>query len=254
MSRLELCRLRRASGASVSNKIDQIPQKRARDVSLVNLSEVPWWVQRWVRYLHVFVGWAGLPGGRSCLTLVAMRSTKLITARVPPETKAKFQTLAETYGLNESRFMRGLIDRAVDVVREPAGESVRMVQEENRAERLYVRLYPDDRLLLAERATARGMPAATYLAVLARAHLRNLAPLPETERKAFERGVAELSAIGRNLNQIARHLNQGGALASPRREDLALFIKICTTALGHLKATLKANKTSWEVGYESMDR
>ena len=70
------------------------------------------------------------------------------------------------------------------------------------------------------------MPAGTYLAVLARSHLRNLAPLPEAERKAFERGVADLSAIGRNLNQIARHLNRGGVLAGPRREDLVLFIKV----------------------------
>jgi antitoxin component of RelBE/YafQ-DinJ toxin-antitoxin module len=45
-----------------------------------------------------------------------MRSTKLITARVPPDTKAKFQALAATYGLNESRFLRSLIDRAVEVV------------------------------------------------------------------------------------------------------------------------------------------
>jgi hypothetical protein len=169
-------------------------------------------------------------------------------------TKAKFQALADSYGLNESRFMRSLIDRAVDVVREPAAESVRMIQEESRAARLYVRLYPDDRLLLAERAAARGIPAATYLAVLARSHLRHLAPLPETERKSFERGVAELSAIGRNLNQIARQLNQGGVLVGLRREDIALFIKICTAASGHFKAALKANKMSWEVGYESTDR
>ena len=189
-----------------------------------------------------------------CLTLVAMRSTKLITARVPPETKAKFQVLAVTYGLNESRFMRSLIDRAVELVGEPGRVVVQRIQEESRAERLYVRLYADDRQLLAERAVARGMPSATYLAVLARSHLRQLAPLPETERKVFERGVAELSAIGRNLNQIARHMNQGGALAGPRREDLALFIKVCTALLGHLKATLKANKISWEAGYESTDR
>ena len=195
-----------------------------------------------------------MPTGRLCLTIADMRSTKLITARVPPDTKARFQALAESYGLNESRFMRSLIDRAVEVVRESGAAAIQKTQEESRAERLYVRLYPDDRLLLAERAAARGMPAATYLAVLARSHLRNLAPLPETERKAFERGVAEISAIGRNLNQIARHLNQGGALAGPRREDLALFIKVCTAALGHLKATLKANKMSWEVGYESTDR
>lgn len=183
-----------------------------------------------------------------------MRSTKLITARVPPETKAKFQALAAIYGLNESRFMRSLVDRAVHVVGEPGRVVGQRKQEESRVERLYVRLYPDDRQLLAERAAARGTPSATYLAVLARSHLRSLSPLPEAERKAFERGVAELSALGRNINQIARRLNQGGAPASPRREDLAQVIKVCTALLGHFKATLKANKTSWESGYESTHR
>jgi len=183
-----------------------------------------------------------------------MRSTKLITARVSPETKAKFQVLAKSYGLNESRFMRSLIDRAVDVVHEPDAQAARKTQEETRAERLYVRLYPDDRQLLGERAAARSMPSATYLAVLARSHLRNLSPLPEAERRAFERGVAELSVIGRNVNQIARRVNQGDVPAGPRREDLAQFLKVSTALLGHLKATLKANKISWEVGYESADR
>jgi uncharacterized protein (DUF1778 family) len=117
--------------------------------------------------------------------MVAMRTTKLITARVPPETKVKFQDLAAMYGLNESRFMRSLIDRAVEVVREPEPESSRKIHEETRAERLYVRLYSDDRQLLAERAATRGVPSATYLAVLTRSHLRNLSPLPEAERKAF---------------------------------------------------------------------
>jgi predicted DNA-binding protein len=183
-----------------------------------------------------------------------MRSTKLITARVPPEIKERFQALGESYGLNESRFMRSLIDRAVEVAHESGAAAIQRTQEESRAARLYVRLYPDDRLVLAERATARGMPAATYLAVLARSHLRNLPPLPEAERRAFERGVAELSAIGRNVNQIARRLNQGGVPAGPRREDLAQFIKVCTALLGHFKATLRANKISWEVGYETTDR
>jgi uncharacterized protein (DUF1778 family) len=147
-----------------------------------------------------------------------MRSTKLITARVPPETKAKFQVLAAMYGLNESRFMRSLIDRAVEVVGDSGRVVVQRIQDESRAERLYVRLYADDRQLLAERAATRGVPSATYLAVLARSHLRNLSPLPEAERKTFERGVAELSAIGRNINQIARRLNEGGAPASPGRK------------------------------------
>jgi hypothetical protein len=70
------------------------------------------------------------------------------------------------------------------------------------------------------------MPAATYLAVLARSHLRHLCPLPEPERKAFERGVAELAAIGRNINQIARWLNQDGVVSGLTRSDVAHLIKV----------------------------
>ena len=50
--------------------------------------------------------------------------------------------------------------------------------------------------------------------MLARAHLRKIPPLPEAERQAFERCVAELSAIGRNLNQVARRANQDGVVSS----------------------------------------
>lgn len=178
----------------------------------------------------------------------------MITARVSSETKAKFQALAAQYGLTESGFLKTLINRTIETVPTQAAKSAHPVRDGARAERLYVRLYPDDRQLLAERAAARAMPSATYLAVLARSHLRHLSPLPEPERKAFERGVAELAAIGRNINQIARRLNQEGVVSGLTRSDVAHLIKVCTGLLGHFKETIKANKASWAVGYETSDR
>ncbi|MBK6598384.1 MAG: plasmid mobilization relaxosome protein MobC [Proteobacteria bacterium] len=77
-----------------------------------------------------------------------------------------------------------------------------------RGERLYVRLRHGDRLILRERASARGMAPATYVSVLVRAHLRQLAPLPKAELMALKRLTAELGAIGRNLNQIAHAMNR----------------------------------------------
>jgi phosphate uptake regulator len=119
---------------------------------------------------------------------------------------------------------------------------------------LYVRLYPDDRQLLAERAAARGMASATYLAALARAHLRQLAPLPEAELQAFNRCVAHLGAINRHLHHIARYVERGGDASARIREDLAVFLKTGKAAFEHLKDTLKANKKSWEAGYETRER
>lgn len=191
------------------------------------------------------------------MTLPSMppeRSDHLIAARVRADTKARFRALAAGYGLTESALLKTLIDRAIEVTPPPVGEEPLALRQAARAERLYVRLYRDDRRLLAERAAARGMPSATYLAVLARAHLRHLNPLPEADRRLFAQGVATLSAIGRNLNQIARRVNQGEAPNGPRREDLAIFLKTCTALIGYLKSTLKTNQASWQAGYDTNDR
>ena len=57
--------------------------------------------------------------------------------------------------------------------------SSRLLEKVSRDARLSVRLAPEDRILLSGRATARGMPSATYVSVLVRSHLRNLAPAPQ---------------------------------------------------------------------------
>lgn len=179
---------------------------------------------------------------------------KFVGAWVSASAKEKFHALAVEHGLTQSALLQRLIDRATEPFQTPTDNAAAASGSRARSDRLYVRLYPDDRQLLAERAAARGMPSATYLAVLARAHLRKIPPLPEAERQAFERCVAELSAIGRNLNQVARRATQEGVVSSISRADLALFLKICTSTVAHFKDTLKTNKLSWEAGYETTDR
>jgi hypothetical protein len=97
------------------------------------------------------------------------------------------------------------------------------------------------------------MPAATYVSVLVRAHLRSLAPLPMNELLALRRTVSELSSIGRNLNQIARVANQGVRIAAPHQEDLRTILRLCVGLRDHVKGLLKANLRSWEVGYAEKD-
>jgi hypothetical protein len=120
--------------------------------------------------------------------------------------------------------------------------------------RVCIRLRPDDRLLLRERALARGMPSATYVSVLLRAHLRNLAPLPKEELVALKRGVAELGAIGRNLNQIVRAANSGGRVVGPTREDLRAILKACEAMRDNVKGLIRANVKAWDVGYAEPER
>jgi hypothetical protein len=123
------------------------------------------------------------------------------------------------------------------------------VQQGIRGARLYIRLRPEDRLLLRERAAARGMAGATYTSVLVRAHLRSLPPLPKDELMALKRSVAELGLVGRNLNQIARVANQSGRVTGPGPDDLRAILKVCGSLRDHVKKLIKANVNSWEVGH-----
>jgi hypothetical protein len=187
-----------------------------------------------------------------------MDSTQFLKTRVPAQTKLLVRAAAEREFLTEAIWFRRAIERALvagasaapAAPAEPFQDGRRSGRDGwGRGARLYVRLRPDDRLLLRERAAARGMPAATYVSVLTRSHLHSLPPLPKDELLALKRAVAELGAIGRNLNQIARAANQGARSAAPSREDIHAILKVCEGLRDHTKALIKANTDSWEIGH-----
>ncbi|PWT83210.1 MAG: hypothetical protein C5B58_06875 [Acidobacteria bacterium] len=94
---------------------------------------------------------------------------------------------------------------------------------QNRDASLYVRLDPEDRQLLARKALQRGMPSATYLSLLVRAHVRGVTPLPKEELLALGCSVTELKAVGRNLDQMAKALNQDVRATVPGRQEVTLL-------------------------------
>ncbi|MBM0105779.1 plasmid mobilization relaxosome protein MobC [Steroidobacter sp. S1-65] len=161
---------------------------------------------------------------------------------------------AEAY-LTEAAWLRRAIEQALEASGAGRGRQAtfrdgRSCREPHRKNtRVFVRLKPDDRLILRERAAARGLPAATYVSVLLRAHLRHLAPLPAAELTALKDSVAELGAIGRNLNQIARAVNGGARPAGLSRGDLHALLRVCDSLRAHVKGLLNANLRSWVIGY-----
>jgi predicted DNA binding CopG/RHH family protein len=135
------------------------------------------------------------------------RNTHLQTW-VSQEFKERFAQLAKAQGLAESALLRRLLEKVVLADRSPDEELITPVQELPATRRVSVRLRADDLLFLRERARARGLPTSTYISYLIRSHLRAPLPLPHLELAVLKRSVAEIGAIGRNLNQIARAVNQ----------------------------------------------
>lgn len=178
-----------------------------------------------------------------------MSADAFIQCRVTSATKALIQAVADRERITESALVRQLLETVLRAAPVGADPHLDPPAKVSREARLSVRLAPDDRVLLGERAAARDMAAAPYVSVLVRAHLRALAPLPQAELMALKRAIAELSAIGRNLNQIARVANQGGRTAAIGRNEVMAMLKVAEALRDHVKALLKANERTWRVGH-----
>jgi hypothetical protein len=179
-----------------------------------------------------------------------MPADSYVQCRVIPEMKARVRALAEHQQLSESALLKRLLYMALQSGGALKPVEIGKPEKASRNARLYVRLRPEDQLLLAERAAARGMAGATYVSVLVRSHLRNLPPLPKAELVALKRSVAELGAIGRNLNQVAHVARDSGRITGPGRDDLRAMLKVSEGLRDHIKALIKTNVDSWELGHD----
>jgi hypothetical protein len=176
-----------------------------------------------------------------------MTGSTHLSTWVNAETKQRFSSAAARQGLSESAVLKRLIDQMLAVGPEEA--IAPLVPVDLRDARVTVRLVPEDRALLRERAAARTMPAATYVSMLVRAHLRQLAPLPDRELSALQSAVNELAVLGRNLNTIARSFQQDRREVAPGRSEVYAMLKICEGLRDRFRELIKANLVSWELGH-----
>ena len=181
-----------------------------------------------------------------------MAAEAFIQCRVPQATKAALRAAAERQQITESALLKRMLQLLLHSA-DPVGDVAvagggAAADRAARQARLYVRLTPDDRLLLQARSTARCLAPATYASVLLHAHLRALTPVPEAELRAIRQATRELAAIGRNLNQIARAAHQGGVGMGTSRENLFAMLKICEALRDHFRAYVSTNHSSWEFG------
>ena len=184
-----------------------------------------------------------------------MSGNPCVQCRVSREAKARLRAIAHERGVTESDLLKKLVDVALfqslgtrDLnIAEPVGAV-------SRNARVFVRLRPEDHVLLGERAAGRGMPVATYASILLRTHLRGAARIPDREFAELKRAVAELGAIGRNLNQIARVANETRRANGPSTQDLQAVLRACTALRDRVKELLHANTVSWETSHAEAPR
>ena len=172
-------------------------------------------------------------------------SRSSITAWPTPDQKAGFAALAASRGLSESRLLGLLIDSVLERnAVDPAGDEHH--GETGEGDRITLRLRPGDGKWLRRRAQTRGMKYTTYAAALIRAHVRANPPMPLEELARLERGLAEISAIGRRLNQIAGAAREGQGVDPGLRVELVAVRQAVEELRQSLREVVKVNRMSWE--------
>jgi len=176
---------------------------------------------------------------------------------MPPETKARFTALAARHHLSASSLLAKMVDEVLKTHSEswldsdgqqPAGESV---NRPGLADRVTLRLRTGDRALATQRAHARGMKTASYLALLIHNHVRDAAVLPPNELDQIKVTGARLAALGRQLRMFGMPNTQPEPVAPDLGEAIALVRREVEAAREATAAVVRRNLLSWETGGRS---
>ena len=168
-----------------------------------------------------------------------------IAAWASAEAKARFSALAANRGLSESKLL-GLIIDAV-LARNPIDAGAEQQRgKAGKGDHISVRLRPGDGVRLRERARARGMSYTTYAAVLIRSHLFTNPPMPLTELGRLEGGLAQVSAIGGSLRQIAQVVRHQEGVDPELPSQLAAVLPAVEGLWQQMRDLVRANVLSWE--------
>lgn len=184
----------------------------------------------------------------SWFQMCPMAGSTHLSTWISNEMRRRFAMAAARQGLSESALLRRLVE--LMLASAPSIDPAEPIAPSDpRNVRLTVRLVPEDRALLRERAAARAMHAATYVSVLIRSHLRRAAPVPDRELSSLQASVRELAAIGRDLNTMARLLQQDTRQAAPGRQEVQAMLRVCEALRDHFRTLIRANLISWDIGH-----
>lgn len=168
----------------------------------------------------------------------------LIT-RIEPATKARFRGMAQARGLTESELLRAVVLAVTgeDQTPKPSAPTNPAPDEPSR---MTMRL--PRRLLEATKARAKsqGMAPSRWVVALVQSNLNRLPVMTEEQVLDLRASNRELAALGRNLNQIAKALNESFHQSDRVKLDqLAELAAAIEQQKQTIRALVRASQQSW---------
>lgn len=164
---------------------------------------------------------------------------------VEPGTKARFRSMAKARGLSESELLRAVI-LAVTGEDDDTDQPIEPDAEKADTTRMTVRM---PRFLMeaaAARGKVKGMAPSRWVAALVQSNLTRQPVMTDDELAGLLAANRELAAVGRNINQIARALNE--AFHETERvkiERLAQLRDAIVKQRAAMRALVRASQNSW---------
>ena len=98
-----------------------------------------------------------------------------------------------------------------------------------------------------EKAKEKGMATSRWIAALVQSNLARTPVMTDQELTALKANIRELTAIGRNINQMARALNESrNNTDKVNLETLALLGDTLKTNLSLVRELVRASQQVWD--------
>lgn len=170
-----------------------------------------------------------------------------IRARVDETTRIRFRAVARQSGKTESELLREIIASAIAL--QSQGEAKPVLPDccNTHTRKLTIRLPAFLLDAVRERGKAHGMAASRWIASLIQSTLMEIPVMTAIELQALENCSAELSAIGRNLNQAVRILNADPRAGSNLKlELLHAILSSLSQAQQTIRTLVRASNRRWK--------
>ena len=164
---------------------------------------------------------------------------------VEPETKTRFRNLAKTRGLSESELLRSVV--MVVTGQDAADKTIEPEAENTELERMTVRLPGFLMEAAKQRGKSKGMAASRWVAALVQTNLTGKPVMTDKELAVLQASNRELASIGRNINQIAKALNEAfHETERVRLDTLAALSQSITENRTAIRSLVRSSQQAWE--------
>lgn len=181
----------------------------------------------------------------------ATRDSAVYRVRIPAELKSEWEAHCEKKGSSQHGLIRALMRYVIKDEMPPDVHSwisgqIAGEPDEGPKQRLEVRFTPSEHREIVARSEVEGCSPQRWVINCVRASLTNQPQFTMEATKALWDSSGQLRAIGRNLNQIAKKLNDGGTqqISASEIKNLSNYIYSHTELVSELQ---DASLSRWKI-------